>query len=143
MDEESETRRPKRQKTERGVILQKKTERMMQLAVMGLNSAEIGRVIDVPERTVRGRLERFKHVFDELENVKDFDEAKSDILKAVQLTCLKSAISKDKLERSSTLQCMQSFDIANKSARLENDLSTENIATNIFAKVSVNITKDE
>jgi hypothetical protein len=137
MDEE-ESCAPKRRVSDE-VKKERRTEKMLTLAALKVPFSDIAKVVEMPESTVRYQIGCFSEVFEELPNVRNYEEAKSDLLKATQLTLLKNGLSNSKLEKASMLACFQAFEIANKAERLENDKSTENVSHKVLGRISLGI----
>lgn len=119
IDKRLKTRRPKKD-TIRAKILQ--------LYSKGVKVADISKVVNVPDSTVRDVLNKFKPFLNELGNIEEFRDNKAELLAAGQLAALKSAFTGGKLRKASFLSTLRGYEILNKSERLENGESTENHA---------------
>jgi hypothetical protein len=77
------------------------TKRILSLHAKGVHDKEISKAVDVPLRTVRGRIKQFESVFTELKNVEEYRKNKADVLDAAQLVMLKSMVTPEKLDKAS------------------------------------------
>ncbi len=98
------------------------------LKLEGVPANQIAEAVSMPPNTVRSVIERFKPFFNEVENVREFKEAKSDILEACQITALKSAFDEKKLKKSSFLATVSGVEKLQRMQRLHDDQSTSNTA---------------
>jgi hypothetical protein len=122
----------------------KRTIKILELSAKGMNNSQIAQVVDMSPSGVKKIADRFKSVFTELEKVEEYRNIKADILSAGQLAALKSAFSGNKLAKAGFLSTIQGFDLLNKAERLERNLSTENVNTQVFGQILVeNVVKGE
>lgn len=136
--------RPKGKKDDPRIQRDRKLAKILELAAKNLLPEDIAKACNLPESTVRGTIKRFESIFPALAEVKDYRDVKADILSAGQLMALKSALSGNKLDKSSFLSTLMGFEILNKAERLDLGKSTENHAHLIFGKVNVESdTKDD
>lgn len=95
----------------------------------GVKQIDIAKELNVSRATVSMALKKFAPIFKELENVRDFQSVKADIIDAGLLTTLKSAVDEDKHKEARLGEVAKLLDVLHKASRLERNLSTENRAT--------------
>ena len=95
----------------------------------GVEQRQIAQKFGVSDSAVTLILDKFKPAFQELQNVEEFRKAKADILDSVQLAALKHISNPDRLADAPINQLAYVVDIVGKHSRLEQGLSTSNVAT--------------
>jgi DNA-binding transcriptional ArsR family regulator len=133
----SKNGRPKGKATDRDLIRDKRTFKILSLHERNLAPADIARATGVPQSTVSRTLKRFGKVFKELKNVRDFRDGKAEILSAAQLAILKATVTDGKLKKASLLNGARAFEILNKAERLELGQSTDNVAHHVFGRLDL------
>lgn len=118
----------------RKALTQKQAMRIMELKARKIPHEEIARSVNTTLPAVNKLIERFGGVFAELENVKDFREARQDLIDAAQLKTLKSLVDPSKHADASLNQVAYAFDVLYKSNRLEAGKSTQNTAIQFFER---------
>lgn len=113
------------------------TKRIISLKKKGVAHAEIARSLGCSRSTVINTLKEFAAVFDELPNVKTYQEHKADLLSAAELKVLKSLVQGDKLAKATLNQSAYALQVLHNAGRLERGQ-----ATNITASYSKVITED-
>lgn len=108
----------------------------MMLKSRGATNSEIVAVTGMPERTVRAKIQKFKEIFKQLENVDDFEIARQRILSASELELLKSMMSKKRLDNAKLGDIAKSFHVVHNAGRLAKGLSTANVETHRFTEIS-------
>jgi hypothetical protein len=132
------TKRERKQRISRYEVQAK----VVDLKMRGLQASEIANTVGMSRSAVESIIQRFKPIFTELENVKDFRSIKAELLSAGQIAALKSAMSPTKIAKAGFLSTLQGFEILNKAERLESNQSTENVAHSFLGKMSVSIEDD-
>ena len=95
----------------------------------GVEQREIAKKLGVGDSAVSMLLDKFKPAFQELVNVEEYRKVKGEILDSVQLAALKELSNPGRLEEAPVNQLAYVVDITGKHSRLEQGLSTSNVAT--------------
>lgn len=128
--------RPKGGKTGRMARTTKENIQILELAGKNLPATQIAGALKLPERTVRDRLAKFRKVFKELRDVKDYELSKASLLSAAELKMLKSAMSEERLAGASLRDVVYGFREIHAANRL-----TRGQATSITESRSLNFTR--
>lgn len=101
----------------------------------GLSFDEIALHFSCSRQAVHQALRRFLHVLDHPEAIKAFEDSKAALLTVVEMKLLESLVDKDKLSKASLNNVAYAYDQIHKANRLEQDLSTSNIAEKLIFTV--------
>lgn len=105
-----------------------KATRFLDLALKNVPPSEISKAIDVPVRTVKDHLAKFRKKFKELGAVKEYEASKQQLLSATELRMLKSLNDESKHKKASLSSVAFAFEKLHQAGRLERNQSTKNLA---------------
>jgi hypothetical protein len=110
----------------RGTVLE-----IVNLGIKGNSPEHISKVTSVAVQTVGHILSEFKETFKLLDKVKDYDQVRGDILKAVHLQALESLGKGTKLDDANAYQLAYVTKEMFNQMRLETDQSTTNVSKRV------------
>lgn len=128
-------RRPIKLRQSREAKEARRNKKIIELKVKGVELPAIAAASGVSLATVKRTIQKFGAVFTELEQVQEFRAGKSDILDAALLTFLKSAVSRDKLDKASVNNLAYAARQVHDMGRLERGQSTANVSTNNYVRI--------
>lgn len=112
----------------------------LHLAALKRPVQEIARAVKLPPSTTHRLLERYGSWLQELENVQDYTDTRTQLLSAGELKLFKSMMEQEKLDKASVNNLAYAMRQLYDMGRLEKGLSTQNVATQT---VTVSITPGE
>lgn len=123
------TGRPKGRKTSGRVVQQKRVAKILDLRARGLSVSEIGGAVGLKDGRVKDVLRKFRGVFTELQNHEQYQSVRRDLLNATELLILKSMNDPEKVANANLNQAAYAFKQIYDARRLEDGLSTSNVAS--------------
>lgn len=112
----------------------------LHLAALKRPVQEIARAVKLPPSTTHRLLERYGSWLQELENVQDYTDTRTQLLSAGELKLFKSMMEQEKLDKASVNNLAYAMRQLYDMGRLEKGLSTQNVATQT---VTVSLTPGE
>jgi hypothetical protein len=127
MTEKKQTGRPKGRKDSPEVVKNRRDQKILELTLQNVPVRDIAKSADCSTTTVQKVRKQFAMVLNELNDVEDYRKMRGSILDASQMALLKSALTREKLDKASLRDLMVSFGILYDKGRLERGQSTQNV----------------
>lgn len=122
----------------------KRDIQIVTLAKKGLKKSEIAKAVGITPGTVNQVLSKFRPVFEELENVQEYSQARKELLNAAELTLLKSTVDPLAIAKAPLGNRAYAFKQIHDARRLEEGKSTQNIESHTrFTKVNLSDIADD
>jgi len=102
---------------------------------------QIGKLTGIPYQTIHQALRPFDNIINKPESLQIYNNSRAEVLSAIEMELLVALADKERIQKASLNNVAYAFNQVHSARRLEQGLSTDNLAVNIESTLSDAITK--